>query len=261
MVALTVTRLSTTPIKGLQLHHPPSIDLTDRGAVGDRLFYLHDDAGRLQSCTRNQELLGLRAAWDHDARRLSVSRGDQLLLEGEVERGQAVDTDMHGLRTIGAELVADPVWSTFFSELLGRKVHLVQARTSAYDVQPATLLGQDSVADLARQAGVATIDARRFRMLIEFSGGPAYVEDSWQGREMRIGDAVLRGTGPVKRCAATTRHPETGTVDLQTLRMITAHRGRGPSVLGTGPLFGVYADVIVPGRVSVGDTIRHLGDS
>jgi uncharacterized protein YcbX len=162
---------------------------------------------------------------------------------------------MWGLRTIEADVVADPVWSAFFSDIVGKPVQLLQARGSAYDVQPVTLLGTASVQELARHAD-AEVDSRRFRMLIEFSGGEPHVEDTWDGRLLQVGDAVLRGGGPVKRCAATTRAPDSGAVDLQTIRLITGYRGRQPSVLGIGANFGVYADVIQPGTISVGDTVR-----
>jgi len=66
----TITRLSVTAVKGLSLHHPDSIDLTMHGAAGDRLFYLVDDTGTLQSCTRNPGLYGLSAAYDEESRRL-----------------------------------------------------------------------------------------------------------------------------------------------------------------------------------------------
>jgi uncharacterized protein YcbX len=252
----TITRLSTTPVKGLLLHHPESIDLTAQGAVGDRLLYLVDDTGQLQSCTRNPGLYGLGAAYDPESRRLEVSRGDELLLGGTVEPAIAVDTDMWGLRTLVADVVADPVWSTFFSDVVGRRVQLVQARGSAYDVHPVTLLGTGSVEELARHAGVPGIDSRRFRMLIEFSGGDPHVEDSWDGELLEVGDAILRAAGPVKRCAATTRDPDSGVVNLQTLQLITAYRGRQSSAFGLGANFGVYGEVVEPGTISVGDSLR-----
>jgi uncharacterized protein len=255
-IDFTVTRLSITPVKGLTLHHPDSIDLTTDGAVGDRLFYLLDDTGRLQSCTRNPGLYGLKAAYHRQNRRLEVTRGDQVLLGGVIEPGTPVDTDMSGYRTIKSDVVADPVWSTFFSDILGKPVHLAQARGSAYDVQPVTLLGTGSVAELARHAGLSDVDSRRFRMLIEFTGGEPHIEDSWDGKLLRIGDALLRGGGPVQRCAATTRDPDTGSVDLQTLRLITGYRGRQDSGFGLGANFGVYADIVEPGTISVGDDLR-----
>jgi uncharacterized protein YcbX len=137
----TITRLSVTAIKGLSLHHPDSIELTTYGAVGDRLFYLVDDDGALQSCTRNPGLYGLSAAYDRESRRLVVTRGDEVLVAGIAEPASAVDTDMWGLRRISGDTLSDPAWSNFFSDVVGERVHLVQARDSAFDVQPVTLLG------------------------------------------------------------------------------------------------------------------------
>ncbi|MFC7596511.1 MOSC domain-containing protein [Terrabacter sp. GCM10028922] len=260
-IGTTVARLSVTPVKGLLLHHPDSIELTAQGAVGDRQFYLVDDTGKVQSFTHNPGLAGVRAEYDPASRRLRVTRGDQVLLGGDIEPTTMVVTDMWGLRTIRSDVVADPVWGTFFSDLVGRRVHLVQARESAYDVRPVTLLGTSSVEELARQANRSRVDSRRFRMLIEFSGGEPHLEDSWDGKVLEVGHAVLRGGGPVKRCAATTRNPDSGAVDLQTLRLITSYRGRRDSVLGVGATFGVYADVIEPGRICVGDCMTVRTDT
>lgn len=256
----TITRLSITPVKGLLLHHPDAIEVTAQGAVGDRLFYLLDETGKLQSCTRNPGLYGLRASYDTESRRLEVTREGQVLLEGIIEPAAAVDTDLWGLRTITSDVVADPVWSTFFSDIVGRRVQLVHARGSAYDVHPVTLLGTGSVEELARHAGIPQVDSRRFRMLIEFAGGEPHIEDSWEGKLLEVGDAVLRGGGPVQRCAATTRDPDSGAVDLQTLRVIRTYRGRQDSVFGFGSNFGVYGDVVEPGTISVGDSLRVCAD-
>jgi uncharacterized protein YcbX len=255
----TVTRLSITPVKGLSLQHPSSIDLTVQGAVGYRLFYLVDDTGRLQSCTHHPGLYGLRAVYDDENRRLQVSRNSEVLLEGTVEPSRPIDTDLHGLRTIRSAAVADPAWGTFFSDAIDRRVHLVQAEQPAHDVRPATLLGAASVEELAGQAGLPEVDARRFRMLIEFSGDVPHVEDTWAGMLLEVGDALLRAGGPVKRCAATTRDPDTGRVDLQTLRLINAYRDRQHTALGVGTTFGIYADVVEPGTISVGDNLAVHG--
>ena len=53
-----------------------------------------------------------------------------------------------------------------------------------------------------------------------------------------------------------TRNPETGESDLRTLQMIGAYRGRQETPdFGVGFYLGVYADVVVPGRVRVGDEV------
>jgi MOSC domain-containing protein YiiM len=45
-------------------------------------------------------------------------------------------------------------------------------------------------------------------------------------------------------------------VDLQTLRLITAYRGRRESELGVGATFGRYCEVLEPGTVAVDDRVR-----
>ena len=59
---MRVTRLSTTPVKGLALHHPISIRVDETGAVGDRLFYLADKRPSLVSIAKGGALLGAGAA-------------------------------------------------------------------------------------------------------------------------------------------------------------------------------------------------------
>jgi uncharacterized protein YcbX len=89
-------------------------------------------------------------------------------------------------------------------------------------------------------------------MLFTLAGCDAHEEDSWNGRLVRVGEAVLRLGGPVDRCAVTTRDPDTGERDLDTLRLIKGYRGQRDGKLID---FGVYATVERPGRVRVGDAL------
>jgi uncharacterized protein YcbX len=54
----------------------------------------------------------------------------------------------------------------------------------------------------------------------------------------------------------TTRDPETGERDLDTLRVIRGYRGQRDT--DGAILFGVYADVEEPGLVRVGDALELL---
>jgi uncharacterized protein len=65
------------------------------------------------------------------------------------------------------------------------------------------------------------------------------------------GRRVARVGGPVGRCANTTYDPETGVRDHDTLRAIHEYRGKIEGEV----CFGVYADVVEPGRVRVGDAV------
>ena len=53
-------------------------------------------------------------------------------------------------------------------------------------------------------------------MTFGVDGVGAHAEDGW--RDVRVGEALLRVTGNVGRCAVTTRHVQTGLVDFPTLR-------------------------------------------
>jgi uncharacterized protein YcbX len=90
-------------------------------------------------------------------------------------------------------------------------------------------------------------------MTIGVRGCRPHEEDSWQGRAVRIGEAVVRALGPVPRCAATRRDPASGEQDFDTLGTIREYRGlRGGRYLD----FGVYAEVLRPGRVRLGDPVE-----
>jgi uncharacterized protein YcbX len=102
---------------------------------------------------------------------------------------------------------------------------------------------------------VDEIDGRRFRMLIDLEGAAPREEDSWIGRRIALGDAILRVTKPDARCAITTQDPDTGVRDLDTLRTIISYRGLRE---GKHADLGVLADVERPGRIRVGDEVVPL---
>ena len=117
---------------------------------------------------------------------------------------------------------------------------------------PVTLVSEASLDRLAREAG-RSVDGRRFRMLLTLAGCAEHEEDGWEGRSVRIGAAVVRVGGPVPRCAATTRDPDTGMRDLHTLRLIRGYRGLRD---GDAIDFGVYARVERSARVRTGDVVE-----
>ena len=115
-----------------------------------------------------------------------------------------------------------------------------------------SLVSRASLQALADVAGERAIDARRFRMLVELDGvAEAHEEDTWIGEKLRIGAALVRVRGHVGRCLITQRNPESGRTDLPTLDLLRSYRG---DLDTSEPLaFGVYGEVLEPGRVAVGD--------
>jgi uncharacterized protein YcbX len=252
---ISVTRLSVTPVKGLGLLHPDEVLLTEQGVLENRRFYLVDRAGFLFSGIDHGPLVRIRPHYDAASETLGLDFPDGRFVEGSAlaDDGQTVDTDFYGRRVTGR--IVDGPFGEALTAYTGKPVRLVRADEpgSACDVHTVTFLSDASVEELRRQAGRdEPVDERRFRMLIGLGGCRPHEEDEWDGSLLRIGEATLRAGGAVPRCATTTRSPDSGDRDFDTLRTIKTYRGlRG----GRHIDFGVYADVEKPGRVSVGDTV------
>ena len=97
-------------------------------------------------------------------------------------------------------------------------------------------------------AALGDLDARRFRATLVLETDEPWVEDTWLGRELTVGDATIRIGGPIPRCAVIDHHPETGEKDARILKTLTQER---PTNRAGEPMFGVYATVTNPGRVHV----------
>ena len=250
---MSVAALATTPVKGLAMHHPEVVDVTAHGIAGNRAFFLIDDEDGIVSCTEIGALMQWSAEYDVAAGHLSV-RGPGAEQTGDVDLGPAVTIDFYGVRHVTGKVALG--WSELFSEIAGRPLRLVRADTEAFDIGSMSLIGSESVASLGVSSGAGTFDARRFRMNVEIAGSAPLAEDGWAGQTLSVGDVVLRVGGKVKRCAATTRNPDTGVVDVKTLALIGAYKGREVTEeYGPGFYFGVYAEVIEPGRIRRGDAV------
>jgi uncharacterized protein YcbX len=251
----TVSRLAITPVKGLALSHPDEVRVTPTGVPENRRFFLVDERGKLLNGTRDGPLYGVSAETDAEGSRLAMTFPGGRVIDEPVELGEGKVTGFWG-RPVSGHAVIGP-WSDALSDLLGKSVHLMRADDpgGAFDAWPVSLLSDSSLEELARSSGEESVDGRRFRMLVHLAGTRPHEEDEWIGRRVRIGATVVRVTEQDARCRMTTRNPETGVRDFDTLREIKNYRGlrEGKSID-----FGVYADVEEAGRIRVGDPVEPL---
>jgi uncharacterized protein YcbX len=252
-----VARISISPVKGFGLSHPTEVLLGPHGVEENRRFFLVDEDGQRLRSSRTPWPVRVRAEYDADAEVLRVRFPDAGLVEGDARGGGERIHSTTGTLDMHGAVVPGP-WEEPLSRLAGRPVRLARADRAGSGLnEPLTLISDGSLARLAREAGCDRIDSRRFRMLFELEGCDEHEEDTWQGRLFAIGDAVIRVGGPVDRCAVTTRDPETGEHDLDTLRLLADYRGRRE---GDGAVvFGVYASVERTGHVRVGDSVAPVG--
>ncbi|WP_170429347.1 MOSC domain-containing protein [Ruegeria arenilitoris] len=93
------------------------------------------------------------------------------------------------------------------------------------------------------------LSINRWRGNIWFDGLPLWEELDWIGREVQIGAVVFQVRERITRCLATTANPDTGQRDADTLGALETWGHQD---------FGVYAEVIRGGEISVGDKVHLL---
>jgi uncharacterized protein YcbX len=242
-----IARINVTAVKSLALDHPVAVELTTAGAVDDRRFFLVDDGGRLYNAKRDTLLVRSRATWHRTTGALTVLLPDGVSVAAEVAYDRDMVTEIYG-RSVSGRRVVGP-WAEALSDVAGRAVTLVERVEGAWatDSRPATLMGQSSLA-------VFGDDGRRFRMLFELDGMSAYEEDTWRSRRLRIGEIVLLAGEPTPRCVVPSANPDTGAKDMDMLRELLAVRGP----IDGDPCLGVYAEVLEPGVVRVGDEVEVI---
>lgn len=248
----TVSQLRASPVKGLNQTERSSLTLLADGIAEDRRFVIVD-GGRALYGANLPELAGATADWNPADRALAIHFPDGETVTATVETGEETVASASGGRRVPGAFVEGP-WAAAISARVGRPLALIETPIGVASPGPITIIGDASIARVAQQLSIAaeTLGNRRFKMSVEVAGTDAYAEDDWSGRELRIGEAVVRVGGQVPRCVLMTRDPVTAQRDYDVLRAILAHRPPMPS--GEPPL-GVYATVVQPGLIRVGDAV------
>ena len=255
----TTAWISIAPVKAMALQPLAEAEITATGIPGDRRFAVVDAAGRLVNGKRIGALATIRPRLSPDGERLALSFPDGTGVDGPVERGAPVESRFFG-RPRAAHHLLGPFDETL-SAWARSPVHLVELDRPGDGVDRADLGGTISIASVAALAELAhaggledPLDARRFRITLGIAGVQAWAEDGWLDREVRVGAAVVRPVGNVGRCAVTTHDPDTGRADVDTLGLLARARG---GMATSEPLpYGVWATVVRPGRIRLGDPVE-----
>ncbi|MDR7255669.1 uncharacterized protein YcbX [Nocardioides sp. BE266] len=256
----TVAQLYSTATKGFALREVQHVQVTPSGIAGNREFFLVDVDERLYSVPKDPIFLDCWTAYDPVANTFRSGRRAVVDVEAEVLPEGPIRPFQFDERTVDGRWVPGP-WDAWFSELAGRNLRLVQCAEpgAGGDVHPVTIVSSASIGSLGHEADGSPIDGRRFRLNMTLDlGSAAYREDSWAGQVLSVGDSELRVIGGVPRCVAIEHRPYDGDRALQVQRRIREVRGATPSESGPAVLFGMYARVVVPGSVRVGDPVAVL---
>jgi class 3 adenylate cyclase/uncharacterized protein YcbX len=269
----SIWRYPVKSMAGEQIH---AAQLTTRGVLGDRVYALVDLASNRAATVRTwaAALLGyqaqflaepelgapppnvritvpngptLRAADPDIDERLSAAFGRKLTLMTTAPTGLILELTPGTVGGAWADVTDFPLGQTappgaFFDYAC---VHLVATSTLTH---------------LQKVYPEGRFDVCRFRpnVVIRSEAEP-FVENSWVGRRLAIGEeVVLRITIPCPRCVNMILPQADLPHDPGILRTIAQHNMQDLGEFGMLPCAGVYADVLKPGTIRRGDAVHCL---
>ena len=133
------------------------------------------------------------------------------------------------------------------AELFSAGARIVRQDRGVFDAFPLSLVSTQSIEGL-EESVQRELHVSRFRpnILMRATNGGPFVEDSFVGAILRIGELRMRVDKRDGRCVVITIDPATGDRNPEVLRAVAAEREG---------CFGVYGSVVEPGRVAIGDAI------
>ncbi|MEP6855226.1 MAG: MOSC domain-containing protein [Pedococcus sp.] len=231
-VAPRLVALRCFPVKAAGGQALSTLALGPTGVAGDRAWAVYDEAGKL-------------ATGKHSRRFRRMDQVFTLVASRTGEQTRLVLPD-------GTELVAgEPATDDALGAHFGEPVTLRREGAIPHqDAAPISLVGTATLAELGRHEGDGRpVDPRHLRANLVVETTSPYVEESWVGREIAVGRVRLRVTEPTERC----RMVSVAQVDLAArpgmLKAIADHHDLAA---------GVYAEVLTPGRVALGDDVTVL---
>jgi uncharacterized protein YcbX len=256
-MTIRIEAMYIAPVKSLALQRIDGARLEKPGIAGDRAFYMIDARGKFFTQRQHFPMVQVRAEYDVASDWLRLAFPDGAVVEGAPEPGERIDTEGFERRVVSARVVQGG-FGKALSAFAGRPVRLVrpEVRGSSFDGYPLSMCSMESLQALALAAEAESVDGRRFRQNLYIRGATAHLEDTWIGGRVRAGSAVLSVKMRDERCVMTTRDPDTGEHDMDTLKIIAGYRTELPGEV----CFGVYCTVAEPGDAHVGDEVSPLAN-
>ena len=258
-----VVALYRYPVKGFTPQECRRLTVLDEGRIaGDRVLGIRfadteasDDAWSrktgMLALVNTPGLARLHVRFEEKSFRLHIS------LETAVMVDEVLNPD--GRKRIAARL-ADYVLKLQENPLSGHPERLplrvigdgLAPRYHDEEAGRVTLHGRGSLQALAAALGTE-VSEQRFRSNIAVDGLDAWEEQSWVGRQIRVGAVEFDVVKPKTRCLATHANPNTGQRDLPILTTLTHKIGQ------ENPTFAVaLRPTRAGGQIHVGDQVTLL---
>lgn len=274
------------PVKSMGGDTLPETSLTTNGIPGDRCWTLKDEErGGIKGGKRFPQLMSMHATLQQEPSEQNPSPKVTIRLPSK----QHVRSSDHDINQRLSDAVGAPVslWpllpadqlehykrppnpqnfdqTAYFREVFARtedeplpdlsvfpkELFIYESSPGTYfDAFPLLLMTTASLAAIQAVTDSSNFDVRRFRPNIVFeTAEQGFVENSWVGKRMKIGSAVLSVEAICPRCVMTTH----GFADLAKDPKVMRHL-----VQQNNGNLGVYASIAQPGMISAGDVVEWV---
>lgn len=234
-----VSDLWRYPVSSLAGERPDTLDLTPQGVAGDRTHGLFD------------------VETDQAIYPAKDTRWNAAPLIHARRQGNDVQLSIDGANWYGAD---DPLILDRIGAILGRPVRLREYGDETrhgpagprYKAEPIHLISRQALATLQAALPETRLNERRFRpnIVVDLPDSPDGIpEYRLIGQEFTIGGLRLRGTEPCVRCGFTSLRQPGLPEDPRVLRTLVKEFERN---------FGIYCEVLEPGRIAVGDPLSAV---
>ncbi|WP_159448773.1 MOSC domain-containing protein [Demequina sp. NBRC 110053] len=223
----SVVSIRRYPVKSMGGESLQTIEVDERGLVGDREYAVRDADSRLAAGKSTKRMVRRDGIFEFRA----ATQPEGVVVTGPGGRHAVV----------GA-----PHLDVWLSDALAADVAVApETDVPHFDDGAISLVGTATLDWCARELDVDA-DARRLRANLVVDTSEPFEEEGWQG-DVRIGSAVLRPAGRIERCR---------TIDLAQDGVDTETRWLKALGDKRDLRVAIYLDVVTPGRIAVGDDVR-----
>lgn len=214
------------PVKAMGGEDLQSVELDARGLIGDRWYAVEDEDGHFASGKRTRRFRRRDEVFDYTAR----TEADTVLVAGP-----------------GGEWhVGDPALNVTLSTRMGLPVRVLpEAGVPHQDAGSVSLVGTATLDWCADRWGIEA-DPRRLRVNIVVATSEPFIEETWVGRRIAVGEVELDVVERIERCR---------TLDVAQDGVAARGRWLKPLAAERDMCVAIYADVAKPGTIAVGDQL------
>ena len=269
----TVAVLRRYPVKSMLGEDLNEGQVTRRGLAGDRVLALvHRETGKVASAKNPRQWRGLL--------KLTATTSG-IAVKITLPDGTVISSTVPGIDAVLSGLLGQPVTLTstpppgatldradpeqVLRDGIDAQVLVEVPQIGAgspegtfFDFAPLHLITTSTLDRIAGLSPRGTVEPVRYRPnIVVRTTVPGFAENDWTERDLHIGrDLVLRIVSRTPRCAIPTLEHGDLPRDTNALRTLAAsNRISSVDSLGPQPCAGVYAQVLRPGRIQVGDSV------